>query len=526
MRSRFTSKWIAVVLLSFSTVVIASETSEEKIAELLPVSPVAITSSGAVLSYLQNFGDLFAYDPSTDKTTTVYRNSNVNSFGTAGLAFDVASNASVMTMLVYSPFGQAKVLVVELDKPGFPSSIVPETRGLNFSPRVSPDGQQYMFAGRLDPQSWGTESLWTFNLSEYLWDASQSVAQPTGFYLYTVIGAPADAGADRLGRVSNHIPSIAWSADATEVAYVVSGFEGRNNSTTLNVHNLLTQKTRQIAAVSFNGRMEWPAGNSIYYLQTQGGSGPVFRMDLEKLTSETVVNDTVEASTLAFFQNGEWMAYATMGVSPGTGTATLFDIKAKKAIRLKGASGLRVAPDNETIVLQRSHLDAQKRERPFWIAKFADLLAANKNGTVDLAALEKRMAVTGEGIPSYEPPSEKAGFDKRFSLQNVAVTQSPQYVSASAMLKNVSDRYYSFKIQGFEAARCNLKDEQGNVLGESFVRASPNQETKQVLGPNRTLPMYCSVVLRTLPPAGTVAKFTMQLNGYENQMSVERDITL
>ncbi len=501
---------------------------EAKIAELLPVAPLAVSESGNIFSRLVGMEDIFAWDPVAKTQTPIFQSQEQQFTGSLS-QLDINTDATLMSIqhsLNVPPYMGIKV--VELGKNGFPVTTIPETRVISTGvPKLSPDGQYTAFAGRLD-QSGGPMSLWIFNLTEYLYDAEQGNAQPTGYYMESVQIADGPDENDVpifRGRSfsSSNVNAVAWSPDSTKIAFVVSSFGRAGAGTSLRIYNLLTKKTEDLGAFQSVNRIDWVSDNSIFYQGFAGGGASLFRFDTEKKTSESVGSGVVDPNSLSFSANGKYVSYAP---AVGAQSLVLRDLDSKTEIKVEGAQSMRFSRDGRTVVLQRSGLNPQKKEAPFFTANFSDILDAAVEGKVVLSKLGLNTA--GVSVPSYAPPKERAAFEQAFKWDQFTVNSRVNYISASGFLKNQTSNYYTFKFTGWDYARCRVYDEQGKLLAQSLVTpTNPTDPAQRILmGGKKQQQFYCSVFMSTPLVFGTKIKVVMELKDYETASSIEKDTTL
>ena len=503
---------------------------EAKIAELLPVAPLAVSDSGNIFSRLVGMDDIFAWDPVAKTQTPIFQSHEPQLTGSVS-QLDINADATVMSIqhsLNVPPYLGIKV--AELGKTGFPVTKIPETRAITTgAPKLSPDGQFSAFGGRLD-QNGGPVSLLIFNLMEYLYDAEQGTAQPTGYYMESVrIADQPDQDEVPVFRgrpfSSINVNAVAWSPDSTRLAFVVSSFDrAGSTSTTLRIYDLATKKTQNLGAFQSVNRIDWVSDNSIFYQGFGGGGASLFRFDTEKKTSESISTGLVDPNTLSFSGNGKYLSYS---LSAGVKSLVLRDIDAKTDIKVEGAQSMRFSRDGRTVVLQRSGLDPQKKEAPFFTANFSDILDAAVEGKVVLSKLSLNTA--GVSIPSYAPPKERAAFEQAFKWDQFIVSSNVNFITASGFLKNQTSNYYTFKWKGWDYARCKVYDEQGKLLAQSLVNPTNPTDPEQriLMSDKKQQQFYCSVSMRATPPVvGTKIKVVMELKDYETASSIEKDTTL
>jgi len=506
----------------------AAAEEEEKIAELLPVAPLAVSESGNIFSRLVGMDDIFAWDPVAKTQTPIFQ-SQVQQFTGSVSQLDINADATVMSVqhpLNVPPYMGIKV--VELGKNGFPATVIPETRVMTTGvPKLSPDGQFTAFAGRLD-QSGGPVSLWIFNLTEYLYDAERGTAQPTGYYMDSIqISDESDLEEPPFFRgrsfSSTNVNTVAWSPDSSKIAFVVSSFGRVASGTSLRIYDLATKKTEDLGAFQAVNRIDWVSDDSIFYQGFAGGGAALFRFDTEKKTSESIGSGLADPNTLSFSTNGKYLSYSS---AVGAKTLVLRDIDSKTDIKVEGAQSMRFSRDGKTVVLQRSGLDPQKKEAPFFTANFSDILDAVVEGKVVLSKLG--LTEAGVSIPSYAPSKERAAFEKAFKWDQFNVTVNSNYVSASAFLKNQTSNYYTFKWKGWDYARCKVYDEQGKLLAQSPVNPPRPQDPEQriLMGGKKQQQFYCSVYMSTPLAFGTKIKVAMELKDYEVASTIEKETTL
>lgn len=501
---------------------------EAKIAELLPVAPLAVSESGYIFSRLVGMDDIFAWDPVAKTQTPIFQSQEQQFTGSVS-QLDINADATILSIqhpLNVPPYMGIKV--VELGKNGFPATAIPETRVMTTGvPKLSPDGQFTAFAGRLD-QSGGPVTLWIFNLTEYLYDAEQGSAQPTGYYMESVpIADEPDQDDVPIFRgrsfSSTNVNAVGWSPDSSKIAFVVSSFGRAGSGTSLRIYDLVTKKTEDLGAFQSVNRIDWVSDNSIFYQGFSAGGAQLFRFDTEKKTSESIGSAIADPNTLSFSSNGKYLSY-----SPAVGAKTLIlrDIDSKTDIKVEGAQSMRFSRDGRTVVLQRSGLDPQKKEAPFFTANFADVLDAVVEGKVVLSKLG--LSTAGVSIPSYAPPKERAGFEKAFKWDQFTVNSNRNYISASAFLKNQTSNYYTFKWKGWDYARCKVYDEQGKLLAQSPPNpVNPTDPEQRILmGGKKQQQFYCSVFMATPPAFGTKVKVALELKDYEVASTIEKETTL
>jgi hypothetical protein len=499
---------------------------EQKIAELLPVAPLAVSETGNIFSRLVGMDDIFAWDPVAKTQTPIFQSSEQQFTGSLS-QLDINADATIMSIqhsINVPPYTGIKV--VELGKSGFPATTIPETRVMSTGvPKLSPDGQYTAFAGRLD-QSGGAMSLWIFNLTEYLYDAEQGSAQPTGFYMESVQIADEPDQEDQpifRGRSfsSSNVNAVAWSPDSTKIAFVVSSFGRAGSGTSLRIYDLATRKTEDLGAFQAVNRIDWVSDDSIYYQGFSGGAA-LFRFDTVKKTTESIVGGTLDPNTLSFSSNGKYLSYSTVGAK----ALVLRDIEGKADIKVEGAQSLRFSRDGRTVVLQRSGLDPQKKEAPFFVASFSEVLDAAVEGKVVLSKLG--LTTAGVSVPSFAPPKERAAFEQAFKWDQFTVNSNVNYISASGLLKNQTSNYYTFKWKGWDYARCRVYDEQGKLLAQSPVNPTNPTDPEQriLMGGKKQQQFYCSVFMATPLTFGTKIKVVMELKDYETASSIEKETTL
>lgn len=504
-------------LVGISAIAFGDSTQEDKIDELLPVAPLGVADNGNVFSRLVGFEEIFAWDNATS-TQKMVKGASQSGFSPFGAAVEITYDASQMLVADYSPTGNILSLI-ELTKPGFPAMVIPETRVLGALPRFSADGTRYAFAGMVDQQSFGLNGAWVFNLSEFLFDAQRGSQQPTGFYLDTVV-APKTRANPNVFVQGDRIAGMAWSASSNELAYVLTN--GTNNKTVLMIYDPESGKQEEVTGIQAVARLDWPAGDYIYFSQFAGGGQQLFRLDRVKKTSESVLAEAIDTNSVSFSIDGKWMFYSKF--AGNAITATLFDLTAKKGYEIPGAFSAKFGGrDSRTVVLQRAGLDPTKQEAPFYVTRIEDLVGIAANGKIDLAALKPVLAEAGRSVPSYVPPTDKAEFEKKFEWINMNANFRGGFLSANASLKNVSDKFYTFRFTSFDFARCVVRDDTGKILGETPPQQS--EPNRMLLGAGKLTGFNCFLQFNPLPPTGTKATVTLELAGHKGG-SIERQITL
>jgi hypothetical protein len=535
-----------LLLASLANTASAAET-QLKAAEVLQLVPVAYSNTGKIHSRLQNFDDIYTWDSTTGKQTQALtfpgQASSYYYYVPAKTEFSADGSMMLANVPLQAP-PYTQLRLVNLDDSKAKAYTIPETRQFTNLPRFSNDGQYYAIGGKLDPTNYSMgQSLWTLNLNEYLWDLEQGSAQPTGYYMETVHkGNEPGKTANYYYTYPDAIGAVAWSNDNNQLAYVLTTYDTTRygyGTTTLRLHDFSTRKSKEIMAVAAVGRIEWPKGDKLYYLATSSSgynAYQIFRADMTKKTSESIVTDTVTLETFGVTEDGKYLTY-----SPSTGTggygpvatstkpATLYDVDNKKAYALTGVASGRFSADGKSIVLQKIKNDPSKPAKPFWIANVQELMDAASGSSIDVSAMGSKVSESGEALLSYEPPTDKADFDKAFELKDFASNISSTYFYMSSNVRNTSDKYFTFDFKTYNTMKCSLYDETGKLLATNSTTASPlpgGYSNKITLGPKRDMAVYCNLYVSATYTAGTKGKLVMEITGWEKSGTWEKEVNL
>lgn len=515
--------------------------------EVLQLVPTVYANSGKIHSRLQNFDDIFTWDPATGKQTPamLFQGQAINYYYYVPARTEFSTDGSLMLAnvpLLAPPYNELRL--VDLNDPKAKSYTIPETRQFTNLPRFSNDGQYYAIAGKLDPTNYSTgQSLWTLNLNEYLWDLEQGGAQPTGYYMETVHkGNEPPKSPTYYYGYPDAIGAVGWSHDSNQLAYVLTTYDSARYgyaTTTLRVHDFSTRKSKEIMAVAAVGRIEWPKGDKLYYLATSSSgynAFQIFRADVTKKTSESIVTDSVNMETFGVTEDGKYLTYSPSITNGGYGPAptsnkpaTLYDVDNKKAYALTGVASARFSADGKSIVLQKLKNDAAKPAKPFWVANVQDLIDSASGSSINASALGSKVSESGEAMLSYAPPADKSDFDSFFELNNYAANISSTYFYMSANVLNKSDKYFTFNFKTYNTMKCSLYDDTGKLLATNSTSSSPlpsGYSNKIMLGPKRSMSSYCNLYLPSTYTPGIKGKLVMQLAGWEKSATWEKEVNL
>ncbi len=515
-------------------------------AEVLQLVPMAYSNSGKIHSRLQNFDDIFTWDSATGKQTAalLFRGQAVSYYYYAPAKTEFSADGSLMLAnvpLLTPPYN--KLMLVDLNDPKAKSYAIPETRQFTNLPRFSNDGQYYAIAGKLDPTNYSMgQSLWTLNLNEYLWDLEQGAAQPTGYYMETVHkGNEPAKSPSYYYSYPDEINAVAWSSDNNQLAYVLTTYDARYGygTITLRVHDFSTHKSKEVMAVAAVGRIEWPKGDKLYYLATSSSgynAFQIFRADVTKKTSESIVTDSVNMETFGVTEDGKYLTFSPSiknggygQVPPSSKPATLYDVDNKKAYALTGVASARFSADGKSIVLQKLKNDAAKPVKPFWVANVQDLIDSASGSSIDASSMGNKVSESGEALLSYSPPADKSDFDSFFELKDFVANVSSTYFYMSASVQNKSDKYFTFNFKTYNTMKCSVYDETGKLLATNSTTSSPlpsGYSNKITLGPKRNMGTYCNLYLSSTYTPGTKGKLVMQMPGWEKAATWEKEVNL
>lgn len=519
-----------------------------KAAEILRQVPVAYSNAGKIHSRLQNFDDIFTWDSATGKQTLAlsFPGPATSYYYYVPAKTEFSADGSLMLAnlpLQTPPYSQLRL--VDLNDPKSKSYTIPETRQFTNLPRFSNDGQYYAIAGKLDPTNYSMgQSLWTLNLNEYLWDLDQGTAQPTGYYMETVHKGNEPAKTPSYYySYPDAIGATAWSNDNSQLTYVLTTYDTARygyGTTTLRLHDFATRKSKEIMAVAAVGRIEWPKGDKLYYLATSSSgynAFQIFRADVTKKTSESIVTDSVTLETFGVTEDGKYLTYSPSVTSGGYGPvpttttkpATLYDVDNKKAYVLTGVASGRFSADGKSIVLEKQKNDPAKPAKPFWVANVQDLIDSASGSSIDVSAMGSQVSESGEALVSYEPPADKADFDKVFELKDFVANTSLTYFYMSSNVRNTSDKYFTFNFKTYNTMKCTLYDETGKLLATNSTTSSPlpsGYSNKITLGPKRDMGIYCNLYVSATYTPGTTGKLVMQVTGWEKAGTWEKEVKL
>jgi len=526
----------------------ATAQTQLKAAEILQLVPVAYSNTGKIHSRLQNFDDIYTWDSATGKQSQALifpgQASSYYYYVPAKTEFSADGSLMLANVPLQTP-PYSQLMLVDLNDPKSKNYTIPETRQFTNLPRFSSDGQYYAIAGKLDPTNYSMgQSLWSLNLNEYLWDLEQGSAQPTGYYMDTVHKGNEPAKTPTYYYTyPDAIGAVAWSNDNNQLAYILTTYDTVRygyGTTTLRLHDFSTRKSKEIMAVAGVGRIEWPKGDKLYYLATSSSgynAYQIFRADMTKKTSESIVTDSVTLETFGVTEDGKYLTYSSSigggGYGPvptaTTKPATLYDVDNKKAYALTGVAAGRFSADGKSIVLQKQKNDPAKPQQPFWVASVEDLIDAASGSSIDVSNMGTKLTESGEALLSYEPPADKVDFDKLFELKDFVANTSSTYFYMSANVRNTSDKYFTFNFKTYNTMKCTLYDDTGKMLATNSTTASPlpsGYSNKITLGPKRDMGMYCNLYVTATYTPGSKGKLVMQVTGWEKSGTWEKEVSL
>lgn len=524
----------------------ATVPSTAKAAEALPLHPVSLSATGNVIARVPQYDDVYAWDSNAGTQKAVYISEgavNISYYGSPPSQPKIEVSTDGQTVLNYhSIYTPPYSRLVLMDQTNSARHVIPETRSINSIPRISPDGQSYAFSGRLDPNNYYQgQSLWTLDLSEYVWDLGWGIAQPTGYYLQTVYSGftPARntyANPDTIG-------GFAWSSDSQKLAYTLSKYDNRGVAkTALYIYDRASNTTEEVTSVGWTLRMDWPTADYIYFLTQQVNNNTGYstyqlaRLDIKKKTSENVVADSLDPYTYSISADGKYVVYSTY-VPPTsfpapqvTQPVVLHDVDNKTRVEISDAqSGSFGMADK--LVLQKLKLDLKNSTKPFFVADVRDVLAAAPQGTqqkkLTMASLGSKVSEAGEAVVVYDPPTDSSEFGTEFQMRNSTMQISGTYFYGNMSFENVSKQYYKFGFKSYDIIRCTAYDDKGVQVGDNsaaFVPLPGGYENKLLLGPNKTTYSYCSGNLKNKPPVGTKGKVVIEFHGYESRGKYEAQI--